>query len=122
MQVTGCWWIYVLKKTTTTKHNKLHLTSLIIMLFYIYGSEIFPVDFISQVLFRAAKNEVKLLIMFAVLNLYGSSYRKKKLKKKKGYYKCSCFGRESCQKIQEIFTAQDKLNWHLPDLHVPQRI
>lgn len=83
MQVTGCWWIYVLKKTTTTKHNKLHLTSLIIMLFYIYGSEIFPVDFISQVLFRAAKNEVKLLIMFAVLNLYGSSYRKKKLKKKR---------------------------------------
>lgn len=84
--------IYI-KKATTTKHNKLHLTSLIIMLFYIYGSKIFPVDFISQVLFIAVKNEVKLLITFAVLNLYGISYRGKK-KKKKGYYKCSCFGRE----------------------------
>lgn len=54
------------------------------MLFYIYGSKIFLVDFISQVLFMAVKNEVKLLITFAVLNLYGISYRGKK-KKKKGY-------------------------------------
>lgn len=51
------------------------------MLFYIYGSKIFPVDFISQVLFTAVKNEVKLLITFAVLNLYGISYRGKKKKK-----------------------------------------